>query len=243
MRVAILSDIHGNLVALEAVLSELACEPIDQVVCLGDVAVLGPQPRQVVGRLRDLNCPVVMGNTDAWVLNPWPHETRDEDSVRVKEVEEWCAAQLTAADLDTLRTFQPTIEIALGGDATLLGYHGSPHSYHDVMRVTTPDEEIGRMVGGRRATVMAGGHTHRPMLRRFETATLINPGSVGLPFEVQPGGGRPRNPTWAEYAVVTWQDGRLSVDFRRVPYDLAELQAAVRATNMPHAEWWLQDWT
>lgn len=242
MRVAILSDIHGNLVGFDAVLAELAREPVDRVVCLGDIAALGPQPRQVIGRLRDLNCPVVMGNTDAWILNPWPHDMRDEDSVRVKEVEEWCAAQLTTADLDTLRTFQPTIDVILGRDATLLGYHGSPQSYHDVMLVTTPDEDVERMLGGRRATVMAGGHTHRQMLRRFQRATLINPGSVGLPFELEPNGGRPRNPTWAEYAIVTWQDGRLGLDFRRVAYDLAELRAAVRASDMPHSDWWLQDW-
>lgn len=67
MRIALLSDIHGNLVALERVLQERAQEPIDQVVCLGDVAARGPQPHEVIGRLRQLDCPVILGNTDAWL--------------------------------------------------------------------------------------------------------------------------------------------------------------------------------
>ncbi|NIW96181.1 MAG: hypothetical protein GWN20_25895, partial [Phycisphaerae bacterium] len=82
MRLAIISDIHGNLIALEAVLAVLAQEEIDQMVCLGDVAATGPQPHETIARLRELNCPVVMGNTDDWLLNPHPHPVRDENSHR-----------------------------------------------------------------------------------------------------------------------------------------------------------------
>ena len=70
MRIGLIADIHGNLIALETVLAELAREPLDQMVCLGDVAALGPQPGEALARLRALGCPVVMGNTDAWLLAP-----------------------------------------------------------------------------------------------------------------------------------------------------------------------------
>ncbi len=67
MRIGIIADVHANLAALDAVLAALAAEPADRIVCLGDVAV-GPQPREVVARLRELNGPIVMGNADAWLL-------------------------------------------------------------------------------------------------------------------------------------------------------------------------------
>ncbi|MBI3286567.1 MAG: metallophosphoesterase family protein [Chloroflexi bacterium] len=79
MRVAIFSDIHGNLVALEAILAEIERERVDQMICLGDVAATGPQPAETLHRLRELNCPVVMGNTDARFLNPQPFEATVED--------------------------------------------------------------------------------------------------------------------------------------------------------------------
>src|SRR5215468_9372757 len=109
-KIAIVSDIHGNLPALDAVLAEVAAEGIERVVCLGDVATLGPQPHEVIARLRGLGCPVVMGNTDADLLALarkaseagaagaiWGSQDFDFDR--------WCAARLTADDLAYLRTF------------------------------------------------------------------------------------------------------------------------------------------
>ena len=176
MRIAILSDIHGNLMVLEAVLAALDAEHVDQIVCLGDVATFGPRPREVLAQLRGLNCPVVMGNMDAWLLNPQPHEVRDENSQRITEVEFWSAHQLSPADLDYLRTFQPTVEMALGDHTTLL-------SNTDAIVSTTPEVELEHKLSGFSATVMAGGHTHVQILRRDRDLILINPGSVGLPFE------------------------------------------------------------
>ena len=72
MRVALLADIHGNGFALDAVVDALATEAVDQIVCLGDVAIFGPQPREVLNLIRSLKCPVIMGNTDAWALAPKP---------------------------------------------------------------------------------------------------------------------------------------------------------------------------
>ena len=69
MKIAIISDIHGNAFALDTVLGDLKREPVDQIVCLGDAIQGGAQPAQTVARLRELGCPVVMGNADAWLLS------------------------------------------------------------------------------------------------------------------------------------------------------------------------------
>ena len=98
------------------------------------------------------------------------------------------------------------------------------------------------MLGGRRAILLAGGHTHTQMLRRYGDMILLNPGSVGLPFEQNVATGRSRNPPWAEYAVVGWAGGALSIELRRVPVDRAAIVQTARASAMPHAQWWAQDW-
>jgi hypothetical protein len=181
--------------------------------------VFGPQPREVLARLRDLNCAAVLGNTDAWALEPRPHGARDEDTQRVFEIELWGARQLASAGLDYLRTFQPTVEMPLGGGRErLLAFHGSPRSDVEVIVATTPEDELAEMLSGSRATVMAGGHTHQQMLRRYDDATLINPGSVGLPYERVRATDQVRHPLWAEYALVSWENDVLSIQFRRVPW-------------------------
>jgi predicted phosphodiesterase len=241
MRIAIIADIHANLTALDAALADIEALRPDQVVCLGDVAALGPQPRQVVERLRALGCPVVMGNADAWLLDPPVEASADENTRRFEDIDRWCAAQLAPTDLAFLRAFAPTVELPLGDRATLLCFHGSPQSYDDIIVATTPDDELARMLGGCRATVLAGGHTHAQMLRRYQEMTVLNPGSVGLSFEYNSAGSA-RNPPWAEYAVVDWARGRLSVELRRVPFDAGALAQAAFDSGMPHAEWWARDW-
>lgn len=243
MRAAIISDIHGNLLALDAVLADLDAEGLDQIVCLGDVAAFGPQPGEVLARLRTVGCPVVMGNTDEWLLDPHPHELRDEDSQRVTEVELWSAQQLSPADLEQVRTFRPTLELSLGGDTSLLCFHASPQSKTDVILSTTPDAELERMLGSSRATIMAGGHSHTQMLRRFGNLTLLNPGSVGLPYERDLVTGKVRHPARAEYAIVSWENQSFTIQFHRVPFAARALVEVALGSGMPHAEWWVRDWS
>mgnify|MGYP001824539197 FL=1 len=242
MQIALISDIHGNLPALEAVLTELQSEDIDQLICLGDVALFGPQPREVLARLRELSGTMVLGNTDAWALDPGPYEVRDEESYRYFDVESWGAQQLSPADLEYMGSFQPIVEVRIDEETNLIGYHGSPRALGELILATTPDDELETMLSGYQATLMAGGHSHTQMLRRFGATTLINPGSTGLPFLLDPSTGRARNPSWAEYAVVRRQAGGLRIDLRRTAYEPAQLIRAALSSGMPHAEWWIRGW-
>lgn len=238
MRIALISDIHGNLLALEAVLAELESEAIDEVVCLGDVVTFGPQPRQVLALLRKLACPVVMGNTDAWALDPQPFETRDKDSWRFYEVELWGARRLSPSDLDYVRSFRETVSIDLAKGVNLLCYHGSPQSHTDAILPTTPDHEVASMLSGFEAEVMAGGHTHAQMLRRFGEAVLLNPGSVGHAIVLDPSTREVDYPPWAEYALVSWEDDGLRIEFHRAAFNRAALVRTALTSGMPHADWW-----
>lgn len=181
MRIGLISDIHGNLVALEAVLADLADQAVDQIMCLGDVAATGPQPHQTIKRLQSLGCRVVMGNADEWLLDPQP-ATSTEHEPHIA-IDSWCIEQLSADDLAFLRIFEPTIALPLSPTATLRCVHGSPRSTIEPIESTTPDEQLAAILEEQAARVIARGHTHVQMLRRFRDKLLVNPGSVGLPFE------------------------------------------------------------
>lgn len=239
MRTAVISDIHGNLIALEAALERLGGEDVDQVVCLGDVAASGPQPCETVDALLRVGCPVVLGNTDEWLLNPRTRADADADRSRGGEIDLWCAEQLAPAHLEFLRALPPTIEVPLGDSATMLCFHGSPRSNTEVVLATTPDEELARMLGDAGAVVMAGGHTHAQLLRRLGPVTVINPGTVGRPYERY---APARTPPGAEYVVVTSRGGGLSIELRRTPVDTGRVVEVALGSGMPHARWWSAVW-
>lgn len=241
MRIAIISDIHGNFVALDAALADIDRADVDRIVCLGDVAANGPQPRECISLLRDRKIPTVMGNTDEYLLKAEAFEATDERMKRIRDILQWSGIELTGNDRDFLTSFKPTLEFSLDPGDELLCFHGSPRSNEEVILATTPEKELGPLLGDAHASVMAGGHTHVQMLRRFRQSSIINPGSVGLPFEITEKG--QRRPPWAEYAVVSGAPGDLDIKLRRINYNVELLANAVRASGMPHGEWWLSGWT
>jgi predicted phosphodiesterase len=129
---------------------------------------------------------------------------------------EWWAEQLSPEQRAFIATFVHELE-----RPGLVAFHGSPRSYEDFIYATTPDAELSEMLDGTRAPMMTGGHTHFAMVRHFDGALLVNPGSVGLPFAKQEA--VMRISPWAEYAIVHAEDGQLSVDLRRTDFDVESL--------------------
>lgn len=242
MRVALISDIHGNLAPLEAVLPDIEREGVEHAVCLGDVAATGPQPRETIERMMNLDIPMVMGNADEDMLRPLRSVSiakTSEDARRVSDIDRWCAGRLSERHLEYIRAFRKTVEVFLEGGRSLLCFHGSPRSNTDVILATTSERELaGMLFGNNAADIMAGGHTHSQMARRHGSATLINPGSVGLPVD----GEEAHNPPWAEYAIISSSGESSSIEMRRVPVDVERVRNAALASGMPHAEWWASDW-
>ena len=233
MRVAVIADIHGNGVAFDAVLADLAMQRVDRVFCLGDAVQGGPQPAAVVTRLREMGCPVVYGNADAFLLTgesgaesltPQQHAARD-----------WSLAQLSDADRAFIAAFQPTVEIPLPGSRRLLCFHGSPTSFDDIIFPETPEEEVRRVLGASLPAILTGGHTHLQQLRRLDDSLFFNPGSVGFVYNTrQPDGALHADP-WAEYAILSADERRFSIEFCRVPFDVAEWKRITLASGIPDA--------
>jgi len=245
VRIALLGDVHGNTVALDAVLVDVRARGVDAVVCLGDLAAGGPDPAGAVERVADLGPAAVCGNTDvdliaipAWWNDP------DASGVsggarRVGEICRWGADELTAEHRHYLGGLPPTTEVDLGQVGRMLAFHGSPTRVRDILTSSTPDEQVTRMLGGADHEVLVGGHTHVPMLRRHRTQTIVNPGSVGAPFAAYGSSGEVAVHGHTAYAVLQVTRREWSVEFVQLPVDADRLRRQVMAARMPHGDWWL----
>lgn len=233
----IVSDLHGNGVALAAVEADLARTDVSAVVCLGDVAATGPRPHEVTARLRTLGWPTVLGNADAWLVDPQPPPA-DADAflLEVHAVDLWCADRLDRTDRAYLRGLPRTLTLRLGDAHEVLCFHGSPRSYQELLVSTTAGSELDDAFAGVTARLWLGGHTHQPLLRRHRDALLINPGSVGVPYQRLGTGRITRTPPWAELALLRWTPRSLEVSFRQVPVDPDAVIRDVFAAGMPHAD-------
>jgi putative phosphoesterase len=232
MRVALISDLHGNPAALEAVLDAVKDEGVDRIVCLGDVATLGPEPNAVIGRLMQLGCPCILGNHDEFLLKPELIAGYTAAPLVVQSIA-WCSARLTAAEREFLGSMKQQLELDLGDGVRLACFHGSPRSHTENLLATTSDEQLDEALGTVQAEVIAFGHTHLQMVRQHRGRMLVNPGSVGMPFKQFAGGGEPTVMSHAEYATVQAHGGRLRIAAHRVPVDLGALQAQLRGSDLP----------
>jgi predicted phosphodiesterase len=160
MRLAIISDIHGECFAFDQVLQDIRRQGIEQMVCLGDALQGGSQPAQTLARLRELNCPVVLGNADAWLVTGQETAAGEKTSEQQRAVRAWSLAQLTEGDLAFVQQFRPTIEIPLEAEQTLLCFHGSPRSFDEIILPDTTDDVVRQFLSGYDATLFTGGHTH-----------------------------------------------------------------------------------
>ncbi|GHO77610.1 serine/threonine protein phosphatase [Ktedonobacter sp. SOSP1-85] len=236
MRIAIISDIHGNCLAFDAVLEDIRLRSIDQIVCLGDAIQGGPQPAETLQRLRELACPVVMGNADAWLLTGEETSPHEQVSSQQMAVREWSLAQLSEDDRVFIGQFAPTVEIALETDKKLLCFHGSPRSFDDLILPNTSEEVLQTLLGGFEAALFSGGHTHTQQLRRLGDAWYVNPGSVGLAYNWTLPADTFHADPWAEYAIVTSEGGRNNIEFLHVPFDVRSLIELIKASGRPHPE-------
>lgn len=222
MRIAIISDIHGNLAALEAVLADIGPESADAMVCLGDLAFKGPQPAECVRRIRELGIPCIHGNTDLFLVmaagrtpkRPLPDGFALPEALPPSLA--WPLARLTDEDLDYLAGLPFSHRLEADGQ-TVLFVHASPQDAMNGIVPTMGAEEIRPLLQGERADWIIAGHVHQPYAFRFEGRWLANPGAVGFSLD---GDGR------ASYAVL--DTARSRFELRRVPYDVDAAVAAAR---------------
>lgn len=208
MQVGVLSDIHGNKVALDAVLADMPA--VDEIVCAGDIVGYNPWPGACLEVVRERSIPTVSGNHDRAVAGGGAFAFNSMAGAGVAHARETLSDEQIAW-LDGL----PDRRTAVDGQIRLA--HGHP-DHPD--RYTYPEEFSPALLGEETALVL--GHTHVQGHRQFEDGIVLNPGSVG-----QPRDGDPR----AAYAVIDFEDRTVSE--HRVSYDIGRVKRAVANTDLP----------
>jgi hypothetical protein len=151
------------------------------------------------------------------------------------DIGSWCRNRLSDDQLSYIESFVPTFEQRIDDGATILCYHGSPRSNTEHLTATTPEDELNEIFADVDADVLAGGHTHVQLFRRYTNAILLNPGSVSLLYEIEPEIRVVYNRPEAEYALVAAGGGSICVSLQRVPFDVETVVEDVRESDMPHA--------
>ena len=215
MRIAVLSDVHGNLPALEAVLAEVEDEGFDLIVSGGDV-VAGPMPRECLERLAGLGDRIrwVMGNADREVVDAFDGATADDPDDPALVAAHFAAARLDRTHRDLLASFAPTVTVP----GRVLVCHGTPASDTAIVTPRVTPGRLAEVVAGVEEPVVVGGHVHLQFLQRSGPTLWANAGSVGMPYEGAPG---------AYWLALTAE----APDLRRTLYDVQAAEGALRATG------------
>jgi len=228
VRIAIFSDIHANILALNRVLEEIGKDSFDAVYCLGDLVGYGPRPNEVIETMRASGIQTVMGNYDDGV----GHErggcgcayVTDEEKKNGQKSIEWTTEQVTPENKEYLRSLHERIEFTAEGYRVLL-VHGSPRRINEYLYMDRPEKSLHRMLESIDADVMVCGHTHNPYHRIVKDIQIINDGSVGKPKD-----GDPR----ACYAAIELGE-TINVEFRRVEYPIEVVAGEIREAGLPSA--------
>jgi predicted phosphodiesterase len=217
MRVAVLSDIHGHLPALDAVLAEVDRAEVDRIVLTGDIAA-GPMPVQTLHRLLSL------GDRVVWVRGNADRELYEPTESPPDPIVPWAAAQLTPVLRDHLRGLPLTVTLDVDGLGPTLFCHAVPHDDEEVVLVDTRLQRWAEMFDGVAEQTVVLGHTHMPFVRLAHRRLIVNPGSVGMPY------GR----GGAHWAVLG-----PAVELRETHYDIAAAAATLASAGYPGIEEWL----
>jgi predicted phosphodiesterase len=221
-----ISDLHGNTYALEKTLEDIKKRSVDQIICLGDVATLGPDPMGVMDLLKTINCPNIMGNHDEFMIYPESLKYYKTAPFIIDSVE---ATRISLSNpyVEFINSFQKNLEYKISDTQSVLFYHGSPDSNTQNILPNTSEKELEEAYGKYKFNVFVGGHTHVQMMVPFKGSMIVNTGSVGLPFEEFVDGKEPVILETAEYATVAFDEYGTHIEFHHVPLKRSILKESI----------------
>jgi putative phosphoesterase len=225
--VAVITDVHANLPALEATLGRIDELGIERTYCGGDLVGYGPHPNEVCRLIEARGIPTIYGNYDYAIARDLddcgcayvtPHDRElGQQSV------EWTLEHTDGASKAFMRKLPFDLRFAVG-DWQVHLVHGSPRKVNEYLFEDKPDSLYERLAAAEDAQLLIFGHTHKPWIRDFGGVRFVNCGSVGKPKDGDPRGA---------FAVLEWTGDEIAVRIERVEYDAATVAREVAAAGLP----------
>lgn len=218
----IISDVHANLPALEAVYASLQDKGAELVLCLGDLVGYGPHPNEVVAFIRQHDILCTLGAADEQIAYEFASSKERREGVADTTLE-WTRTVIDAANVEFLR--QLPVQQRLHTPAGRMRFfHGSLDSPSQGLELQQDIAGLNRLLEQARCDILACGKTHVPFQRQLPRGWIINPGSVGLSLNGEPG---------ADYALVRLDQGRVDIHMDKVEYDFAAVAFDIVAWGLP----------
>ncbi len=234
MKVAIFSDIHGNISALEAVMEDLENEDIDKMYCLGDLVGYGPYPNEVIELIKEKEIETVMGNYDKGVgfnLDDCgcAYKTEEKEALGDKSLK-WTKEEVTDENKEFLKSLKENIKFEVEGKKVLL-VHGSPRKINQYLFFNHPDSSIKKMLEQYEADIMVTGHTHLPYVKKIDDKIVINDGSVGKqkPYHKS----QKLFSTEPKYIILNIEKDSVNTEIRSVRYDYEKIAQDINNSELP----------
>ena len=225
--VAVITDIHANLPALEAALDRVDELTIGRVYCGGDLVGYGPHPNEVCRLIEERGIPTIYGNYDYAIARDLDdcgcaYVTQHDRELGQKSVE-WTLAHTDHRSKDFMRELPFDLHFHVG-DSSVHLVHGSPRKVNEYLFEDKPASLYERLAAAEEAATLVFGHTHKPWIREYGGVLFVNCGSVGKPKDGDPRGA---------FAVLRSADGHPDVTIERVPYDADAVAREVAAAGLP----------
>lgn len=227
MRLAFLSDIHGNAVALDAVLEDISKRNVERIIVLGDISYRGPEPKRALELVKSLNADVIKGNADEWVVRGIKEGEVAESALQLMNKERrWIYERLEEEDIRYLDELPSEVKLE-ADDIVIHAFHATPDSLFDVVQPFESDKTLIDKMMKSDADIFIFAHIHKPFIRYIEGKCLMNTGSIGLPFD---------GLTKSSYAIVDIKNGSFETSIIRVDFDLAKVIKQYQEEDYPNSE-------
>ncbi|MFT4412564.1 metallophosphoesterase family protein [Fredinandcohnia humi] len=228
MRLAFISDIHGNANALEAVLEDIEERNIDKVYVLGDICYRGPEPKRSLDIVKSLNTEVIKGNADEWLIRGVRKGEVPEQALNMMNLErDWALTLLDETDINYLKGLPTKMSLEFDGQK-IVAFHATPNSLFDVVVPSEEDSIIQEsLIIDESADVFIYAHIHKPYIRYIKGKCVINTGSVGMPFD---------GLAKSSYAIVNIQNGNIHTTIVRVTFDIEQVVSKFQESDYPNKD-------
>lgn len=227
MRLAFISDIHGNATALETVLADIKKRDVDKIYVLGDVCYRGLEPKKSLDLVRSLDTDVIKGNADEWLVRG-VRAGEVPDSVQpVMELErEWTLSKLDKESVEYLDNLPERLNLSFD-HINIYAFHATPESLFDLVAADEKDTTVSEQLMMGEADIYIYGHIHKPYIRFLNGKCVINTGSVGLPFD---------GCNQASYALVEVDRNQFDVSIVRTSYDVNKVIKQLQQSDYPNQD-------